>query len=83
MIYIAALPECWIENIAEGGMSVSEWVEESRPLGRDCLELLDRFPRRMLSGEAWLGVSLAEELRWVVDCTETCLPEAARCGATR
>ena len=43
MISIAAFPKCWIEDIAEGRMSLLEWIDASLELECEGLELYGRF----------------------------------------
>ena len=43
MISIAALPKCWLEDISEGRMDLTEWIDQSVELQCDGLELYSRF----------------------------------------
>jgi len=43
MISIAALPKCWIEDIAEGRMSLFDWIDQSVQLQCDGLEMYSAF----------------------------------------
>lgn len=43
MISIAAFPKCWIEDITEGRMELTEWIDKSVQLGCDGLELYAGF----------------------------------------
>jgi sugar phosphate isomerase/epimerase len=42
---LAAFPKCYIEDIAAGRMSLSEWIEMASSLPVDGLELYDKFLR--------------------------------------
>ena len=43
MIHIAAFPKCWIEELSDGRMDLIDWIETSRELRCDGLELYSRF----------------------------------------
>ncbi len=43
MVSIAAFPKCWLEDISEGRMDLSEWIRRSAELECDGLEMYSRF----------------------------------------
>ena len=43
MIYLAAFPKCWIEDISEGRMRLEAWIDASAELECDGLELYSGF----------------------------------------
>ena len=45
MIKIAAFPKCWIEDITEGRMSLTEWIDQSVQLECEGLEMYAKFLR--------------------------------------
>ena len=46
MVKISAFPKCWIRELSSGEMDLFDWIEQSRVLACDGLEIYVRFFRR-------------------------------------
>ena len=51
MIRIAAFPKCWINELADGRMDLFDWIETSRQLECDGLEMYSEFLKDRSAGQ--------------------------------